>query len=131
MTVQDHSTGNAWRSTNKLDIPKRYPKDVKVLSALSDLTRVSIIYLLGTKGSMDAGEIASYFDMSKPAVSHHLSILTANDLVQRKRVGQHIYYSFDYRALAKSFREMAENMEKWSPRTDKGTDSPEAKESAD
>ena len=48
--------------------------------ALSDPTRRRILELLSDR-DMSAGEIAEYFDISKPAISHHLSSLKAAGLV--------------------------------------------------
>ena len=46
----------------------------KVFTALSDETRRKMLVLL-KKGSMNAGEIADHFDMSKPSITFHLKIL--------------------------------------------------------
>ena len=48
--------------------------------ALSDPTRRRILELL-TEGDLTAGEIAGYFDISKPSVSHHLNVLKSSGLV--------------------------------------------------
>ena len=48
--------------------------------ALSDPTRRRILELLSDR-DMSAGEIAEYFDISKPSISHHLSTLKAAGLV--------------------------------------------------
>ena len=45
-----------------------------VFKALSDSTRRKIIDLLKEK-DMTAGDIAEYFNITKPSISHHLSIL--------------------------------------------------------
>ena len=42
--------------------------------ALADPSRRRILELL-SEGDLSAGEIAAHFDMAKPSVSHHLSIL--------------------------------------------------------
>ena len=47
----------------------------KVFKALSDKTRREILKLLNNK-DMNAGEIASYFNMSKPSISKHLEKLS-------------------------------------------------------
>lgn len=62
--------------------------------ALSDPTRRAIIMLLKEK-DMTAGEIADQFEMTKPSISHHLSILKQAELVQDERKGQNIYYSLN------------------------------------
>lgn len=62
--------------------------------ALSDLTRRKIILMLKEK-DMTAGEIADHFEMTKPSISHHLSILKQAELVIDERKGQNIYYSLN------------------------------------
>ena len=44
--------------------------------ALADPTRRHILELL-SGGEMTAGDIAAQFQMAKPSISHHLSILKA------------------------------------------------------
>ena len=44
---------------------------------------------------MTAGEIADYFQISKPSISHHLSILKNADMVLDERHGQNIIYSLN------------------------------------
>jgi len=65
-----------------------------VFKALSDSTRRDILNML-QKGDMTAGEIANHFSMTKPSISHHLSILKQARLVQDLRQGQNIYYSLN------------------------------------
>lgn len=47
------------------------------------------------KGEMSAGEIASNFEMSAPSVSHHLSLLSAAELIRVRRDGPKLLYSLD------------------------------------
>lgn len=65
-----------------------------VFKALSDSTRRKILELLGKK-DMNAGEIAEYFNISKPSISHHLTILKNADLISDERKGQNIVYSLN------------------------------------
>ena len=65
-----------------------------VFKALSDPTRRHILELLKKK-SMNAGEIADEFNISKPSISHHLSILKSSGLIFDERKGQNIVYSID------------------------------------
>jgi len=59
--------------------------------ALSDPTRRKILQLLREK-NLTAGEISDQFQISKPSISHHLSILKQADLIQDERQGQNIMY---------------------------------------
>ncbi|HTG72051.1 MAG TPA: autorepressor SdpR family transcription factor, partial [Candidatus Udaeobacter sp.] len=58
--------------------------------ALSDPTRRKILDLLRER-DLTAGEIADHFQMTKPSISHHLSLLKQAGLVWDERQGQHIY----------------------------------------
>ena len=60
--------------------------------ALADPTRRHILELLA-QGDLTAGEIAAHFSMSKPSVSHHLSILKSAGLICDQRSWQNIVYS--------------------------------------
>lgn len=64
----------------------------RVFEALASAPRRRIIaYLSHT--SLTAGEIAARFNMSKPSISQHLSVLEAAGLVAKERRGQFIHYS--------------------------------------
>ncbi len=64
----------------------------KVFQALSSTVRRKILaYLSGA--SMTAGEIAERFDITKPSLSKHLSVLENAGLVAKQRKGQYIHYS--------------------------------------
>ena len=64
----------------------------KVFAALASNPRRRILaYLSAT--SMTAGDIAERFDISKPSLSKHLSVLENAGLVKRERKGQFIHYS--------------------------------------
>lgn len=62
--------------------------------ALADPTRRAILQLL-KKGDMTAGEIAGHFTISKPSLSHHLTVLKQADLVMDTREGKHRRYSLN------------------------------------
>lgn len=65
-----------------------------VWQALADPTRRQILNLL-RKGDRNAGDIAAEFNMTKPSISHHLSILKSADLVDSEKVGQNVIYSIN------------------------------------
>jgi DNA-binding transcriptional ArsR family regulator len=64
----------------------------KVFEALASGPRRKILaYLSGT--SLTSGEIASRFDMSKPAISKHLQILENAGLIRGEKHGQYVHYA--------------------------------------
>lgn len=71
----------------------------KVFEALSSATRRKILAYLRER-PLHAGAIADRFEMSKPAVSKHLSILESSGLIWRKREGQFILYGMEQDQLA-------------------------------
>lgn len=64
-----------------------------VFKALNDETRRKILGLLSDKGSLTASEIHDQFEMSKPSISHHLSILKNAGLVTSEKKGQYVHYT--------------------------------------
>jgi DNA-binding transcriptional ArsR family regulator len=63
----------------------------KVFEALSSQVRRKILaYLSAT--DLTAGEISERFDISKPSISKHLSILENAGLIRSERKGQFIHY---------------------------------------
>lgn len=66
----------------------------KVFKALSDPTRRRVLQLLG-RGERTAGELASHFDMTKPSMSHHFTVLRDADLITSRREGQQIFYALN------------------------------------
>ena len=66
----------------------------ELFKALADPTRREILRLLGA-GEKSAGELAEHFDMTKPSISHHFSVLKEGDLISSRREGTTIYYSLN------------------------------------
>ncbi len=71
----------------------------KVFEALSSAARRRILAYLRDR-PLHAGAIADRFDMSKPAISKHLSILESAGLIWRKREGQFVLYGMEQEKLA-------------------------------
>jgi ArsR family transcriptional regulator, arsenate/arsenite/antimonite-responsive transcriptional repressor len=63
-----------------------------IFEALASTVRRKILaYLSAT--DLTAGEIADRFDISKPSVSKHLSILENAGLIKGEKKGQYVHYS--------------------------------------
>ncbi len=63
----------------------------KVFKALSDPTRRRVLQLLGN-GPKSAGELCDHFDVSKPTMSAHFSVLKEADLVHAEKAGKSVIY---------------------------------------
>lgn len=64
------------------------------MQALSDPTRRKILEMLKKK-DMAVSEIAKYFSITLPSLSHHLSVLKNANLVTYQRQGQELIYSLN------------------------------------
>ena len=70
-------------------------RDVSLtFKALSDSTRRDILKKLRNR-SMTPGELATFFPISKPSLSHHLALLKTANLITQDRDGQKLYYSLN------------------------------------
>lgn len=69
-----------------------------VLSALADPTRKAILESV-RHGPRSVGDIAGSFQVSRPAVSQHLRVLTKAQLVRPHRSGRNNFYGLDLRGL--------------------------------
>jgi ArsR family transcriptional regulator, arsenate/arsenite/antimonite-responsive transcriptional repressor len=64
----------------------------KVFEALANATRRKILAYLSST-SLTAGQIAERFDISKPSMSKHLSVLENAGLIASEKKGQFVHYS--------------------------------------
>jgi len=62
-----------------------------VLRAIAEPNRRAILQLVAT-GEMAAGEIARHFDVTRPAISQHLTVLKEAGLVAERRDGTRRLY---------------------------------------
>ncbi|MBP1991894.1 ArsR/SmtB family transcription factor [Paenibacillus eucommiae] len=90
-------------------------KDLKsvtrFLTAFGDPIRIQILTLLGKDGRSNVGEIASHFELSRPAISHHLKVLRDANIVDSQKIGQEVYYWFAGDSVVASFRTLADMAE--------------------
>ena len=91
---------------------------MNALEALADPTRRQIVELLADH-DRNAGEIASHFRVSRPAVSRHLRVLREHGLVQTRTEGQQRIYSLDPAPLARVNRWLVDYQDFWESRLDR------------
>jgi DNA-binding transcriptional ArsR family regulator len=90
---------------------------MEALQALADPTRRRILELLAER-ERDAGEIASHFDVSRPAVSRHLRVLRQHGLVHSRPEAQRRIYSLDPAPLAEAEQWLRTYRRFWENRLD-------------
>lgn len=66
--------------------------DVRLLQALADPTRLSIVRELATSSETCACDLTSCCDVRQPTVSHHLRVLKEAGVVVAERRGTWIFY---------------------------------------
>lgn len=69
-----------------------------VFKALNDPIRREILTILRDR-DRTAGEIADYFSVGKPTISHHLDLLRQANLVESVKKGQFVVYSINTTVL--------------------------------
>lgn len=81
----------------------------RVFEALSSQIRRKILAYLA-HADLTAGEIAARFDISKPAVSQHLTVLENAGLVTSEKKGQFVHYSLVPDHLANTLHSYAQEV---------------------
>ena len=76
------------------ELSGRLVKDlVQVFKLLSDETRLRILLYLAQEEEMHVTALCDILGQYQPAVSHHLAMLRAAGVIERRREGKHNYYS--------------------------------------
>jgi ArsR family transcriptional regulator, arsenate/arsenite/antimonite-responsive transcriptional repressor len=63
--------------------------------ALSDETRQQILALFTKNKELCVTDIANNFTLSRPTISHHLNIMKRVKLLNSRKEGKEMYYSFN------------------------------------
>jgi ArsR family transcriptional regulator, arsenate/arsenite/antimonite-responsive transcriptional repressor len=94
MITKSHDfNGSAAVMSPLTDVSDSVVKDLaKVFKLLSDTTRLRILLYLTRTDELHVRALCEILGQSQPAVSHHLALLRAADLVELRREGKHNYY---------------------------------------
>jgi DNA-binding transcriptional ArsR family regulator len=90
---------------------------MRAFEAMADPTRRRIVELLA-EHDRDAGEIASAFSISRPAISRHLRVLRESGLVRVEPAAQRRIYSLDAAPLAELDAWLGRYRAFWAQRLD-------------
>jgi len=71
---------------------KAFPRAANLLKQVSDPTRLQVITLLSER-EHHVGGLCDQFNLTQPAVSHHLTLLRHGGIIERRRRGQHNFYT--------------------------------------
>jgi DNA-binding transcriptional ArsR family regulator len=78
--------------TNEAKRAMTMHRAASLLKQLSDPTRLQVVTLL-TDGERHVGGLCDQFNLTQPAVSHHLALLRLGGIVDRRRQGKSNFYS--------------------------------------
>lgn len=77
-------------------LPENWERATQFFSALGDPYRQKILLIFEPNEELCVNQIAALFDLSRPAVSHHLKILKDANLLQCEKRGKEVYYRVNY-----------------------------------
>ena len=86
------ATKSAMANNDTLLRTKTFQRAANLLKQVSDPTRLQVITLLAER-EHHVGGLCDQFNMSQPAVSHHLALLRHGGIVERRRLGKNNFYT--------------------------------------
>ena len=81
----------------------------RVFKALADPTRRRVLQLLRS-GPLSAGDLSEHFDVSKPTMSAHFSVLQEADLIEAQKLGRTILYRLKLSVLEETLLSFAQTV---------------------
>ena len=77
---------------------------IRLFTGLGESMRLEIIFLLGEHERLNVGEIAEHFQLSRPAISHHLKVLKDARILKSQKSATEVYYWLDIASLSERLR---------------------------
>lgn len=84
-----------------------------IFKALGDDTRIAIIGLLANSQRLRVSDIAMQFQMTRPGVAKHLTILERAGIIESEWVGREKYYILMKRPLSHAHRWLSKHHHLW------------------
>ncbi|EMY68717.1 transcriptional regulator, ArsR family [Leptospira vanthielii serovar Holland str. Waz Holland = ATCC 700522] len=92
---------------------------MNAFAALADDTRRDIVRLVAKNGELTSTEISQNFQMSPPAISQHLKVLKAANVLQVKKDAQKRIYSLNQQGMQEMEAWITDIKNLWTKRLDK------------
>ncbi len=86
-------------------------KILESISAITDKTRLLIIFYLRMNKRLSVNEITGKFKISRPAISHHLKVLKNCGILWNEKVGQETFYYLERSNIVKMLKDLADSIE--------------------
>jgi ArsR family transcriptional regulator, arsenate/arsenite/antimonite-responsive transcriptional repressor len=96
--------------TEKKDVDV-YSELSELLRALSDETRQEILKVVTSQKEICVNDIAGHFKLSRPTISHHLNLMRRVKLLNSRKEGKEIYYSFNKAYVTKVLKSFLTELE--------------------
>lgn len=85
---------------------------LEMLVALTDVTRLKIIALFYENKELCVTTIAEQFELTRPTISHHLNLMKRAKLLNARKEGKEIYYSFNKDHVIETMESVLESLKK-------------------
>lgn len=80
---------------NNSQLPENCFECLELMRAMSDITRQEIIAIFMTEKEVCVTDIAINFALSRPTISHHLNLMKRVKILNSRKEGKEVYYSFN------------------------------------
>lgn len=78
------------------ELPPVFEECGQFFSALGDPYRQKIVLIFEPEEELCVNQIASLFNLSRPAISHHLKVLKSAKILMCEKRGKEVYYRINY-----------------------------------
>ncbi|MGJ4788893.1 metalloregulator ArsR/SmtB family transcription factor [Leptospira koniambonensis] len=92
---------------------------MKAFAALADDTRREIVRLVAKNGELTSTEIGQNFNITPPAISHHLKVLKSAKVLNMKKEAQKRIYSLNGSSINEMEDWLLDIIDLWNKRLDK------------
>ncbi|HUX81702.1 MAG TPA: metalloregulator ArsR/SmtB family transcription factor [Halothiobacillus sp.] len=89
-------------------IPESWADTARIFTALGDEHRQRILLLFDPGEQLTISQIVAITPLSRTAVSHHLQVLRAAELLTSEKRGKEVFLSINADLLLRTFTQMAD-----------------------